>query len=156
MPSDSMISSPLDIPRVISHATTRIQTEVLQEKGVGDLRILSQSKFLFLVKKIVEATVEAHLAELEERESPEIHPLIDKASETAIYHVEDDPKAWGNQPFPEGLRRLPPEPDQGAAENQLRSKALDGIESRLASLDEAVQGMEAALGGVDDEFRLED
>jgi len=50
------------LPRVIAHSTIPVRTEKLREKGVDEIRVLSESRFLHVVRKLVEDAVARRLA----------------------------------------------------------------------------------------------
>ncbi len=60
------LAKPQRLEEVIDEATTRIRTESLVQHGVGNLRILSQSRFLHLVEQMVETTLESHVGDVKE------------------------------------------------------------------------------------------
>jgi hypothetical protein len=139
-----------EIPRVVAHATTAIKTEVLAEKGIGDLRVISESKFLHLVRRIVEDSIARRFAQiqpyLKARPDDGEVVVLDESLE-ALAH--DCVAALGTDPLdPDAYRER---------WNELREKhvsALETIEARLSSLSETVRGVESSLSrGAGDDAR---
>jgi hypothetical protein len=131
-----------DIPRVISHATTQVKTAALSQKGIEQIRVLSESKFLHLVRKLVEDTVARRLADLESVPRSNGHePQEIVVLEESLHSLDRDSR----EALPSKSEDVLGHRDRWNRLRQKHVEALEAIETRLASLGETVRDMEETL-----------
>lgn len=155
---------PRELPRVVAHSTTPIRTETLRKKGIEEIRVLSESRFLHIVRKLVEDAVTRRLADLlpltadatEETEVIVLEESLDalKKASDATLGAEARPIAKASTKEP--AKPAAAAPASEASSNPYREKwddlrrkhveAIEAIEARLNSLGTAVRGMETKLG----------
>jgi hypothetical protein len=122
---------PREIPKAVSDSTTRVTTSDLSEKGIEDLRVLSESKFLYLVQRLVEDAVEKRLHAQKSASAPSDVVVLSDVLEPSTGETLEELGADTSSEF-------------NTRWNELRAKhvqALENIEARLSHLGSTVAGM---------------
>jgi hypothetical protein len=136
--------------KVIAHATASVPTATLTQRGVERLRILSQSKFIHLVRRLVEDELRRRLA-LQSSASGSAKPVAAPPAEAEVYVLDDDLRDCHDKatPAPPASVDAPGNVSPGGAVSSglgLREKQLEAIarlEERLATLGDSVRSLES-------------
>ncbi|MBN1443303.1 MAG: hypothetical protein JXA90_11395 [Planctomycetes bacterium] len=153
------------LPRLIAETTAQVKTDLLSRKGIDSVQILSESKFLHIVKKLVERSIQNRLRDGARSIAAD---LADTWGAEGAADFEDDVFV-----LDEDLN-LTEAPLRAACENETRPvspaaagglrdeyqrkwdelrsrqlKALDSIELRLERLSHAFQSVEQNLSRLD-------
>ena len=139
-----------DLDHIIQQASKRVRTEALSQKGVGSLRILSESRFQEVVQELVERTVGEQLESVERRVRAEHTAESDKAvvlgvGPAPVEVTRDDDAGRATEDEPAEAVRAAYQSNWDRLRAQ-QSEQLETLEARLS-------GLSAALTGVREAFR---
>lgn len=86
-------SHPSELPRLLTESVTPITTETLARKGIPGVRVLSESRFLHLVRRLVESSIQRRLDARAENPPASPGPASPGSADSdddAVFVLDDD------------------------------------------------------------------